>query len=146
MITSNPAAMRPEDAATYLALSTQRLAKMRLSALPAPTTCAPSISRGSLSPDKVTFLKARVGGTEGRIMAFSGRSAWALAHLIAVGPTGLTTIERPAPRWSHYLWLLRRAGLEIDRQDEAHGGAYSGHHGRYRLRSIVEVLEVREAA
>lgn len=68
-----------------------------------------------------------------------GRDGWALLHLIAAGSKGLTTIERPAPRWSHYIFKLRRAGIVIHTEDESHAGSFAGHHGRYRLISNVSV-------
>lgn len=72
-----------------------------------------------------------------------GRFAWCLAELIRAGDVGVTPLERPAPRWSHYVWSLRtKQGFCIESIEEAHGGAYSGRHVRYRLASRVVVLEV----
>lgn len=96
------------------------------------------------SPDRVTSISAMIGNN-GPTKTFRGRAAWALAHLLAAGGSGITTIERPAPRWSHYIWLLRRAGLIIDRQDEYHGGAFSGHHGRFRLKTPVFPINIESA-
>ena len=76
-------------------------------------------------------------------MSFRGREAWALAELVAAGPDGLTTLQRPAPRWSDYVFRLRRAGVGIATETENHGGPYSGHHGRYRLTVSVSVIEVK---
>lgn len=83
--------------------------------------------------------------SDGTKMQFDGRAAWALRHLHHAGSTGLTTLQQPAPRWSHYIYLLRQAGLQITTQHEAHGGTYAGHHGRYRLETPVTLIE-REAA
>lgn len=77
---------------------------------------------------------------DGRVLTFSGREAWALQHLIRAGGQGVTAIERPAPRWSHYIRQLRLAGLDIETRTERHGGPYSGNHGRYILHSWVAVL------
>lgn len=74
-------------------------------------------------------------------LTLDGRDAWALDQLIAAGPAGCTPIDNPAPRWSHYVWKLRRAGVAIETHDEPHGGAYAGHHARYELRSKLIVLE-----
>jgi hypothetical protein len=77
-------------------------------------------------------------------LILKGREAWALDQLLAAGARGCTSIDRPAPRWSHYVWLLRRDGLAVETIHEAHAGSYSGHHARYVLRSPVNVVrEVR---
>lgn len=71
-----------------------------------------------------------------------GRYAWTLNALVIAGEKGVTPIERPAPRWSHYVDVLRdREGLIIETIEEKHGGAFKGSHGRYVLRSQVEILE-----
>lgn len=90
---------------------------------------------------EVTMLKVRVG-TDAAAITVKGRMAWALHQLIQSGERGCTPIERPAPRWSDYIFKLRKAGLAIDTIDESHGGAYSGSHGRYVLKTAIEVLEV----
>ena len=76
----------------------------------------------------------------GQRMAFKGRDAWTLWMLIAANENGVTPIERPAPRWSEYVRRLRRAGLIIETITEKHGGDYKGSHGRYVMRSVVDVL------
>jgi hypothetical protein len=76
----------------------------------------------------------------GRSISFVGREAWCLRHLIAAGARGLTTIDHLAPRWSHYVFKLRKAGLIISTDFEMHGGAFPGHHGRYRLETPVTVV------
>lgn len=73
-------------------------------------------------------------------MTFEGREAWALGKLVEAGERGVTPIERPAPRWSHYVFMLRKAGLDIETMHEPHGGPFSGHHGRYVLRSKFKLL------
>ena len=90
----------------------------------------------------VTFIKIRRDPPEGSILAFEGRQAWTLAALIDAGSKGITPIERPAPRWSQYVFLLRQAGLEIETVRQAHGGSYPGRHGRYVLWTPIEVLEI----
>lgn len=77
---------------------------------------------------------------DGHPMTIIGRDADTLEKLIAAGPRGLTTIEYPAPRVSHYVFKLRRMGIVIETVDEPHGGKFSGTHGRYILRSEVEIL------
>lgn len=77
--------------------------------------------------------------------AFAGRKAWALGHLLDAGQSGITTIDHPAPRWSHYIFQLRRDGIHIHTQEERHGGTFAGRHGRFRLVSSLTVLD-REVA
>jgi len=80
-----------------------------------------------------------------------GRDGWALSQLLNAGETGLTTLQNPAPRWSHYVYKLRRMGVNIATINEKHGGPYSGTHARYILQSKIRVLDterptVKEAA
>lgn len=91
----------------------------------------------------VTHIRFRHGGHE---HIADGRDAWAIAQLIEAGPLGCTPIEHPGPRWSAYVHKWRKRGLPIETIRESHGGAYAGSHARYVLRSLTEILEVREAA
>lgn len=68
-----------------------------------------------------------------------------MSELVAAGANGLTTLERSAPRWSHYIYKLRRGGIAIETQTETHAGDYPGHHARYVLRSPLEVIETQRA-
>lgn len=79
-------------------------------------------------------------GDDWQRMVFDGREAWALARLIEAGDKGITPLERPAPRWSAYVFKLRQAGLAIETIHQAHLGPFAGHHGRYVLRTPVRVL------
>lgn len=81
-----------------------------------------------------------------RTKTFEGRMAWTLGQLIEAGPTGCTPITHPAPRWSDYVFKLRREGVSIETIHEPHGGVYAGHHARYVLRSPVQIIETQEAA
>jgi len=81
-----------------------------------------------------------------RTQRFEGRQAWALAELIAAGPTGVTPITHPGPRWAAYCHKLRQAGLDIETIRERHEGVYAGHHARYVLHTPVTVVKLREAA
>ena len=76
----------------------------------------------------------------GARLTFTGREAWTLRRLLDTGSAGVTTIDHPAPRWSHYLFKLRKAGLAISTEYEAHSGSFPGTHGRYRLESVVHVV------
>ncbi len=63
------------------------------------------------------------------------------------GKRGCTPIDRPGPRWSHYVWKLRGMGFIIETIHEDHGGPFAGTHARYVLHSDVLVLqEVGRAA
>ncbi|QFR34707.1 hypothetical protein [Ancylobacter sp. TS-1] len=87
------------------------------------------------------YIRARIGDEGGPLIAVNGRTAWALDQLMAAGERGLTPVSRPAPRWSHYVLCLRRAGVIIETVDEPHAGAFAGTHARYVLRSPVRVIE-----
>ena len=97
---------------------------------------------------EVTSLNIRL--PDGRELRLKGREAWTLNALIEAGARGVTPRERPAPRWSHYVYRIRRIGIEVETLRETHGGPYAGHHGRYVLGTPVEVLSIgcanREAA
>jgi hypothetical protein len=80
------------------------------------------------------------------IRTFVGRYAWTLARLIEAGEKGVAPVERPAPRWSHYVMILRREGLSIETIDEPNSGAFKGTHGRYVLRTPCRIIEARAAA
>lgn len=90
----------------------------------------------------VVSIKVRHGE---RVLAVSGRAAWALSQLIDAGETGCTPIDNPGPRWSDYVFKLKKRGLVIETVDEKHGGPFAGLHARYVLKSPVTVIE-REAA
>jgi hypothetical protein len=89
----------------------------------------------------MTSTKIKIRLPDGSQQSFEGREAWTLRHLLNAGPTGVTTIDHPAPRWSHYVYKLRKAGLVISTDYEPHRGDFPGTHGRYRLESLVSVIE-----
>lgn len=82
---------------------------------------------------------------DGMPITVIGRDAWMYKELLRVGQRGLTTLENPAPRISHYIFKLRKAGLVIQSEDERHDGPFSGHHARYRLISSTEVISDNSA-
>jgi hypothetical protein len=84
-------------------------------------------------------------GEDDRPRVFIGRFAWCLFELVEAGERGVTSLERPAPRWSHYVHRLRRDGMAIETVEENHDGAYAGRHGRYRLSVPVVVLGEKRA-
>jgi len=77
---------------------------------------------------------------DGQTVRVVGRDAWALRNLIRAGRRGCTPIETPGPRWSHYVFKLRRAGFVIETIDEPHGGPFAGNHARYVLHSEVSIV------
>lgn len=97
------------------------------------------------NPDRVIFIRARVGWPDGGEKTFRGRFAQTLARLLHAGRSGITSLDHPGTRLSHYVYRLRRDGLLIVMHDERHGGPFAGSHGRYELRTPVVVLETREA-
>jgi hypothetical protein len=88
----------------------------------------------------VTHITIRL--SDGTCLSFKGRDAWTLHALIEAGERGVTPLERPAPRWSAYVFDLRKAGLIIETIDERHAGAFKGSHGRYVLRSPLTLESV----
>jgi hypothetical protein len=76
----------------------------------------------------------------------SGRNRWTFEKLMQAGPQGCTPIERPAPRWSGYVFDLRKLGVQIETITEPHDGPFAGSHGRYVLHSIVTRPERGEVA
>ncbi|WP_281856849.1 winged helix domain-containing protein [Litoreibacter halocynthiae] len=74
-----------------------------------------------------------------RTFEFQGRLGWTLVQLVEAGPLGVTTIERPAPRWSGYIHDLRKCGIPIETEMEPHKGSYPGQHARYVLTCDAEV-------
>lgn len=90
---------------------------------------------------ELTFEVFEADGTVRRIV-LQGRNAWALSELIRAGQTGCTPISHPGPRWSGYVFNLRRHyGLNIETVHERHGPPFPGSHARYVLRSLVRALE-----
>lgn len=89
------------------------------------------------------FFRANIQPTDDsappRHLALSGREAWALLNLVEAGEAGCTPISSPAPRWSHYVWLLRGDGFAIETIHEEHGGPFSGTHARYVLHDHVKL-------
>jgi hypothetical protein len=85
-------------------------------------------------------------GDELRILELAGREDWALDSLLSAGPLGCTPIEHPGPRWSDYVFKLRRRGINVETITEAHEGPYAGHHARYVLRDRVERLDPEQRA
>jgi hypothetical protein len=86
-------------------------------------------------------IHARIGDADGPVVIVRGREAWALRMLIASGERGCTPIDHPGPRWSGYVYDLRKFGIVIETVRERHGGEFPGDHARYVLRSHVIILD-----
>ncbi len=81
-----------------------------------------------------------------RTITPAGRDSWALGELIIAGAAGCTPIDNPGPRWSGYVFKLKRIyGLDIESITEMHGGEYAGKHARYVLRSRVAFADPADA-
>jgi hypothetical protein len=90
---------------------------------------------------KQSALFSLVHGSDSfQILELKGRELWALQNLIDAGISGCTPIDNPGPRWSDYIFKLRRRGIDVETVTEAHGGPYKGTHARYILRSVVHCL------
>lgn len=92
-------------------------------------------------------LHFRIVGSDA-ILKVRGQEARSLAALVAAGPRGITALEVStwALRLAHYAMKLRRLGLAIEMVKEPHEGPGGKHwHGRYILKSPVEVVEVSDS-
>jgi hypothetical protein len=49
-----------------------------------------------------------VGEGSIQILELAGREEWALSHLLAAGAAGCTPIDQPGPRWSDYVFKLKK--------------------------------------
>jgi len=93
-----------------------------------------------LIPSRIRRQTYRVleGDTE-RTIELTGRNAWMLDRLLAVGAAGCTSLENSGACTTQYVFRLRTVhGLNVETINEAHDGPYRGHHARYVLRSTVE--------
>lgn len=73
------------------------------------------------------------------VIIVKGRDRWALETLIRMGSKGCTPIDHPGPRWSAYVFKLRKQGICIETIHEGHEGPFPGNHARYVLRSSVTI-------
>lgn len=73
-------------------------------------------------------------------LALKGRNAWAMRQLINAKALGCTPITRPAPRWSAYVFNLRKFGIDIKTIHERHEGEFAGSHARYVLKDEVREI------
>ncbi|MBN9365388.1 MULTISPECIES: hypothetical protein [unclassified Devosia] len=92
------------------------------------------------TPVKLSF-RATISraGAEPVTVSVIGRTAWAILSLMRAGKRGCTPIDRPAPRWSDYVFKARGIGFNIETVHEGHEGSFAGHHARYVLHDAVTV-------
>lgn len=84
---------------------------------------------------------------DGQPFKLIGRYGWALKNLVAAGKRGCTPIDHPGPRWSAYIYRLRKNyGLVIETVNEAHDGPFPGSHARYLLHTEVEIIPADASA
>ena len=83
---------------------------------------------------------------DGATVRLAGRPAWVTKELLAAGKRGITAKQYPGCRVAHYIYKYRRAGLVVEKVEEAHGGDYPGHHARYFLRSQISIVSENMAA
>lgn len=88
----------------------------------------------------------RVRKADGTEASYKGRPAWMLKALIDAGHHGCTSIDVSGPRVSHYIFCLRRAGLNIETESEAHSGPFAGSHARYRLKTPLQVISTEHGS
>lgn len=78
-----------------------------------------------------------------RTFSLKGKTSFILGQLVLAGPKGITTLElkhyttRLANRISEY---RNDYSLDIETLMEANTGSFGGTHGRYVLKTVVEVL------
>lgn len=89
---------------------------------------------------RIVVIVQSLDGSQRRLN-IHGRDAWALRELVNAGKRGVTPIETPGPRWSGYVYNLRRMGLDIETVHEGHSGPFPGRHARYVLHSDVRLIE-----
>ena len=79
-------------------------------------------------------------------LELKGRLAFTLNEMIEAGASGITAISYPGVRVSHSILLLRKAGFSIETVEERHGGAFTGRHGRYVLRTPLTIVSAKRVA
>jgi hypothetical protein len=84
---------------------------------------------------------------DGTVFTVNGRDAWALLELVNAGTSGVTPIDNPGPRWSAYVFNLKREhGLTIETRHEVHRGPFPGSHARYVLLTALEIVSRSDVA
>lgn len=98
----------------------------------------PVKGKATKSRKRLVVAYERADGTRATAI---GRYGDTLRALVVAGEKGVTPLERPAPRWSHYVHILRREHkLAIETVTECHGGDFPGTQGRYVLREEIKLV------
>jgi len=108
-------------------------------AAPAANPPRKGASKSTHSSDKYAIM-VRIE-PDRREIHLPGREAWAMRQLVRAGTGGCTPITHPGPRWSDYVFKLRRNGFVLETVHEAHAGPFPGTHARYVLHTAVTSLE-----
>lgn len=90
---------------------------------------------------RTIIVTARIGD---RTVKANGREAQALLALVDAGNVGITSLDMGRAGWAirlaAYIGDLRKMGVPIITEREAHDG---GHHGRYKIEPVgaVHIIE-----
>jgi hypothetical protein len=129
------------DLFTFAAAQTTTTAMLSSAMLASRQMTSPRRTRGK----RIAFNVYE--GENVRTITPAGRDAWALGELIVSGADGCTPLDNPGPRWSGYVFKLKRVyGLDIETITEGHAGEFAGHHARYVLRSRVQFADPADAS
>jgi hypothetical protein len=110
----------------------------------AAAAAPPPLSSPSPWSNDVVEWHGRIDG--GPIRVAVGRFGQTIARLHDGGEAGISSLHFPGLRLSHYIKVLRDDyGVNIETVREPHGGDDPGRHGRYILRSRLEVVKVVRA-
>lgn len=132
--------MTPEEMKTPSTAPTVPGAKSSAKVSPIAAT---NVTPASTDLPRQNRRMAVAASSAGSTFTVTGQVAKALLALVEAGNKGVTALEVSswAYRLGAYVHTLRHAfGLVIELEREPHDG---GWHGRYMLRSPVEVLEVQ---
>ena len=94
---------------------------------------------------RLSFRVRFIGQPDRAPVVVSGRDAWAVEQLVQAGEKGCTPMDTPGPRWSGYVFNLRRAGVDVETIHEPHKGQFPGCHARYVLRSRIRLETIEDA-
>jgi hypothetical protein len=75
-----------------------------------------------------------------------GREAWTCRLLMQAGKQGISSLNHPGARLSHYIFRLRSYGFAIETLYTKHGGDFPGVHAVYVNHSDIRVIEDRKVA
>ena len=75
-----------------------------------------------------------------------GREAWTCRLLLQAGKQGISSLNHPGARISHYIFKLRSYGFAIETIYSKHGGDFPGVHAVYVNHSDTRILEDRKVA